>query len=182
MGDPSASDRQADIDADLRATLDRVRHAENEVGNALGVVLAWLRMQADRPGALDGGLQVAIRRLEESQASVASLMHDVAAAAVRRCARDPLPVTDLFPDLAGHEARHQVVLANRTHLLRFVEQLGPALAADPVVTDHALLLPVLEPGRLGTEDLASLQASGGELVMHGPGPAASWPLSTGGVD
>ena len=168
----------AQADPALMETLQAVRRAEDQVGNSIAVVLGWLRMWSQGAGdAPLGGVQIAIRRLEEVQGVIADLLRTTAAGAIKEHARDIVSIAAALreaglDDLARGE--DVLVLGNRGHLTDFLITAGPSLATTAVVTPDAWLVPFDRPDQLSSASMLSLQASGGTMAMHQRGQAAAW--------
>ena len=182
------------IDAALLGTLQSVREAQDQVGNSIAVVLGWLRLlgsgDADGTGA-PGGIQIATRRLEEAQTSIAELLRRTAATALHDYATDRVNASAVLRDLGDPFAnanadpdpdpdpdpRDVWVLANRTYLSAFLALAAHGLGGRPLVAGDAWLVPFVDAGLLTTSSLLTLNASGGSIVGHAAGQAARWPLA-----
>jgi hypothetical protein len=166
----------------LLETLQKVRAGQDEVGNSLAVVLGWLRMldgsSTSGEGSV-GGMGIAIRRLEESQAAIAQLLRKVAAAAVTEHASDPVNVSAILRELGRTttEGPDTWILANRTHLREFLESAADALGPEPTTAEDSWSLGFRDPGLLTTKLLMRLTASGGSLATRGRAQAAEWRLA-----
>jgi hypothetical protein len=165
-------------DALLLETLEFVRSSQDQVGNSLAVVLGWLRLVSGpkNDGPL-GGIQVAIRRLEEAQATVAELLRRTTEAALQEHASDPVNVSDLLRELGRRtdDGPDIWIRGNRTFLSGFLTAAGAAISREAVLTPRAWTLPFRDAGLLTTSLVLSLIASGGRLTTIGPAQAAEWP-------
>jgi hypothetical protein len=164
-------------DAALLETLAQVRAAQDEVGNSIAVVLGWLRMMpAPAADGTRGGIQIAIRRLEETQATVATLLRRTAETALAEHASDPVNITAILRGL-GHavgDASDAWVLANRTHLATFLTMSADIVDHEPACTPETWSLPLRGPGLLTTTLLTALTASGGSLATHATAQSVQW--------
>jgi hypothetical protein len=170
----------AHVDADLMRTLEDVRASQDQVGNSIAVVLGWLRMLADSGSSTTapGGIQIAIRRLEEAQSSIGELLRRTSVGALRDHANDLVnasAVAQSVGRLPSNEVGPDVwIRANATHLATFLADSAAALDPDAIIAPDAWLVPFLEPGLITTSSLLTLHASGGSVVSHGGRQTARW--------
>ena len=145
-------------------------------------MLGWLRM-LDTGGSTTegsvGGIHVAIRRLEETQSAIADILRGTAAAAVAELASDPVNASVIMRQMgrATTDGPDTWILANRTHLLSFLEGAAGALMPGEVLTDDSWSLTFREPGLLTTTIMMSLAASGGSLTATSASQTAQWRLA-----
>lgn len=166
-------------DPALTQTLRSVRSAEDSLGNALGVVLGWLRLldSGMTGSAARDGIPVAIRRLGALQGTMSDFLRDTATKAIGEHARQRVNATAALaqawrrPPAAGDPV---LVLGNRSHILDFLAAAKDLTAAEPSVVDGQWVLPIDRPGDLGSAAMSSLTASGGVFLPHLGGHAAAW--------
>ncbi|MBK9740843.1 MAG: hypothetical protein IPO93_15405 [Actinobacteria bacterium] len=169
------------VDEELLTTLSDVRQAQDQVGNSIAVVLGWLRLLADstpQDGTSPGGIQIAVRRLEEAQASIAELLRRTSVRALADHASDMVNASAISR-AAGRASARGIgpdvwVRANATHLGAFLADCAEVLSDDEVVTSDAWIVSFLEPGLVTTASLLTLHASGGTLVSREGTQAARW--------
>jgi hypothetical protein len=168
-------------DASLLATLHEVRDAQDQVGNSIAVVLGWLRLLADssaQSSGPPGGIQIAIRRLEEAQSSIAELLRRSAVVALASHAQDVVNASGVLrtvrPDDPASAAPDIWVRANATHLAAFLTESADALTGGEVVTADAWALLFSGPGLITTTSLLTLHASGGSVVSVDGAQAVQW--------
>ena len=146
-----------------RRTMAAVRVVEDEIGNSISVVRAWLRMTADRaPDVVPlDGLSTSVRRLEVVQESVGRLLAHTQAEAIGRHAGDRVNATALVrpagKDLANE---HVWIAANRTELVALLK-MEPAILGDtPSWSEASWSLPLAVPSRLTSDIATAILASG----------------------
>lgn len=163
--------------AAARRTMAAVRVTEDEIGNSIGVVLAWLRLAEDRgpEGMEPNGLSTSVRRLEEVQSSVARLLAHTQAEAIGRHAVDRVDATALVGDSKPYLADGRVwIVANRTELQALLTLVPPIFGDTPRWTETTWSLPVAATTRI-TSDLAiAIAASGGSIAVGAGGTSVSW--------
>ncbi len=179
--------RQVRADSALLETLAEVRSAQDQVGNSIAVVLGWLRMIASpKTDEAVGGIQIAIRRLEETQAIVAALLRRTTEAAIAEHASDPVNVSAILREGDRERDEHpaadsdQWVLANRTHLVTFLTHAADIVDPEPVLADESWSLALRGPGLLTTALLTGLAASGGSLATDVSGQSVQWRRTSAG--
>lgn len=171
------------VDLELLSTLDEVRDTQDQVGNSIAVVLGWLRLLANSSNAANpesgppGGIQIAIRRLEEAQASIAELLRRTASAALRDHADDPVNASAVSRAVgrAGGEPPDIWVRANARHLATFLTEAAQMLSPRELITQDAWIVPFVRDGLVTTSSLSALHASGGAIVSVDGTQAAQWP-------
>lgn len=175
-------------DASLLATLHEVRDAQDQVGNSIAVVLGWLRLLADsspQGSGPPGGIQIAIRRLEEAQSSIAELLRRSAVVALARQAQHVVNASAVLrtvrPDDPTSAGPDIWVRANATHLAAFLTEAADALTGDEVVAADAWTLLFSGPGLITTTSLLTLHASGGSVVSVDGAQAVQWARATAPV-
>lgn len=166
-------------DPALTQTLRSVRAAEDAMGNALGVVLGWLRLldHGMTGTAARDGVPVAIRRLDSMHDFIADFLRDTATKAIGEHAQQRVNATAAVAQAwrrSDDDVDPVLVLGNRSHLLAFLAAVMDLTDSDAVVVEGQWLLPIDRPEGLGTAALAALTASGGILVPHQGGHAAAW--------
>lgn len=166
-------------DPALTQTLRSVRAAEDTLGNALGVVLGWLRLldSGMTGSAARDGIPVAIRRLDALQDSMADFLRDTAGKAIVEHARQRVNATAALAQAwrrPSADAEPVLVLGNRSHVLAFLAAAREITDSPPSVIDGQWVLPIDRPGDLGSAAMSSLTASGGVLLPHLGGHAAAW--------
>lgn len=174
---------RAMADRELLATLDEVRETQDQVGNSIAVVLGWLRLLATSASTSTaeagppGGIQIAIRRLEEAQASIAELLRRTASTALRDHADEAVNASEVCRSVGrlGGEPPDVWVRANGRHLATFLSQAAEMLSPRELLTADAWIVPFARDGLVTTSSLSALHASGGAIVSVDGTQAAQWP-------
>lgn len=178
----AAEAHRARVDLELLGTLDEVRDAQDQVGNSIAVVLGWLRLLANSSNAANaesgppGGIQIAIRRLEEAQASISELLRRTASTALRDHADDPVNASAVSRAVGrtSSEPPDIWVRANARHLATFLADAAETLSPRELITQDAWIVPFARDGLVTTSSLSALHASGGAIVSVDGTQAAQW--------
>ncbi len=171
-------------DADERASADaavevaaQVRRGQDEVGNSLAVAMGWLEVLAEDGASPGAG--TALRRLAGVEGSVTDVLRRVHDAGVGRSAHRPVDLAATLREAIGADvtvtgADEAWVLAHRTHLSDFLTGAAGSLAHEVVVTDDAVVVPLVGDAALTTAALLVMDASGGQIAEHERRAAVAW--------
>jgi hypothetical protein len=162
--------------AAARDAMAAVRAAEDEIGNSISVVLAWLQMEQDRAGLEIDGLSTAIRRLEDVHGSVTRLLQRTQADAIRRHAGERINASALFPARIQDAVEGGIwITASRAELVALLA-LEPALFGEaPTWSEFTWSLPIHDPALLSGDIAIAIAASGGTIAVDRRGSWVSWP-------